>query len=331
MARSTHRPRDPMIPNIVTRWLGTKSPTYKLSSSYIEEYPIFKTFNKKFFTAHQLPKKSITYRYNPKQSVQSSEIKKLVEKLIDEVNQGKKVFSDFVTIRKSNFNFKSLSGLLIVKCKRHPFVVKLFIENPETFIKHNSKGFEPIFFFYMAGGINRHLLGFTRVKNLEDVKKRINSHHQWSKRVTLPRKWFILPKKSRWIEITGTNLGTKKTQKIAIPATYCVISDWVNAEKRTSIFNRDNRRTCMKLCNYLEVIVDPHIDNFLIEKGTGKLAIVDTEHFLSVVGMKKRRKFRGYFSWYCYLVSKCVKAMFCRSKAARKDAQLTKSETELRY
>ena len=87
----------------------------------------------------------------------------------------------------------------------------------------------------------------------------------------------------------------------------------------------------MKLCNHLGLAIDPHINNFMIEKNTGKIAIVDTEHFLTLVGIKKRVKFRGYFSWGIYLAGKCAKALFLRDKATRKQAQLVQSNFELTY
>ena len=69
----------------------------------------------------------------------------------------------------------------------------------------------------------------------------------------------------------------------------------------------------------------------MIEKGTGKIAIVDTEHFLSLVGIKEKMKFKWYFSWGLYLAGKCAKALFLRDKASRKRAQLMSSNTELTY
>lgn len=326
-----HRPKNVSIPYIKTKWVGQKEPSYTLKNSHLEEYPVFKTFNEKFFNLHLLPSKKITYRYNSKKTVLGEELKKIVNKLIDEILDGKKKYADFIVLRERDFNQKKKSGLIILKCKHHPFVVKIFMENPRSFVQHKSKGFVPFFFFYMAGGINRHLLGFTRIKNLENMQKLLNQSQRWSKIVTMPRKWFFLPKKNRWIEISGKNIGKKKEQKIKVPGTYCVVSDWVDAERRSSVFKRDDRRTCMELCNYLELAIDPHIDNFLIERKTKKIAIVDTEHFLSVVGMKKKRKFTGYFSWGIYLAKSCAKAMFFRSKADRKFAQTSKSETELKY
>ena len=77
--------------------------------------------------------------------------------------------------------------------------------------------------------------------------------------------------------------------------------------------------------------IDPHIDNFLVERGTKKLAIIDTEHFLTLVGFKKKVQFNGYLSWGTHLAMKCAKAIFFRSKKGRKHARLVKAETELQY
>jgi len=329
--RSVHRPKIPSLPHIETRWLGQSSPYYTLSDSHLEQYPLFGTFNKKYFYDHLLPNDTISYRYNPKKSVRGTEIKQLIETLIKEIKQKKKSFTHFDVIRRSNFNRKKCSGLLIAKCKHHPFVVKMFMETPESFIMYNAKGFEPTFLFYMAGGINRHLLGFTRIKNLENINKLVASSKEWAHRITFPRKWFVLPNQPQWLEIKGDNIGKKKKQYIAIPATYCVVSDWIDGEKTPSIFNKDDRKMCMKLCNFLELSIDPHIDNFIIERSTKKIAIIDTEHFYTVVGIKKKKKFRGYFSWLTYLAGQCTHAMYFRNKADRKQIQLVQSKTRLRY
>lgn len=331
LGRSVHRPKEKNIPKIETHWLGQTSPSYVLHSSHLEEYPIFKTFNKVFFQENMLPNRNISYRYAPQKSVPGKKIKRLVESLINEIQKKKKRFSDFEVLCKKDFNHSKRSGLIILKCKHHPFVVKLSIENPKTFVQYRSKGFIPTFCFFMAGGVNRHLVGFTRIKNLHIMQKLIADSSEWANRITFPRKWFFLPKQARWIEIVGTNIGTKKTQKIAVPGTYCIISDWIDAQRKTSVFNRNDRKTCMKLCNHLGLAIDPHINNFMIESGTGKIAIVDTEHFLTLVGIKEKMKFRGYFSWGLYLAGKCAKAMFLRDKATRKRAQLAKSDFELVY
>ena len=329
--RSVLRPKNKSIPTIKTRWFQTEDSPYILRNSHLEEYAIFRTFNEEYFFQNILPTENISYRYKPEKFVDGATLRKMVDDVLKEIELKKKEYRDFIVLRKLNFNRRKKSGLLILKCKHHPFVVKIFIETPKSFMMHNSKGFVPIFLFYMAGGINRHLLGFTRIKNLENLQKRLGESPRWSQLVTMPRKWFLLPQKNKWIEIEGTNIGGKKKQTTKIPGTYCVISDFVDAERRTSVFNSKDRKICMELCNYLELAIDPHIDNFMIERNTKKIAIVDTEHFLTVVGMKEKKQFTSYFLWGVDLAKSCGTAMFFRTKKARKLVQLKKSETELTY
>jgi len=321
LGRSVLRPKDPTIPRIETSWTNEDSEFYTLRNSHLEEYPIFKTFNHKFFFQNLLPEGKIFYRYEPKKYVTGKTIEKIINNVFKEIEQKKKKYKDFIILRRRDFNRRKKSGLLILKCKKYPFVVKIFKENPKSFVLHKTKGIIPTFFFYMSGGINRHLLGFTRIKNLQDMQKRLNKSPLWKNKVTMPRKWFILPKSNRWMNISGFNIGKKRKQKIKVPGIYCLVSDWVDGERTTSVFSSKDRQTCMQLCNYLELAIDPHIDNFMIERNTGKVAIVDTEHFLSVVGMRKKKTFRGYFSWGVYLANIALESMFFRTKKRRKVLQ----------
>ncbi len=331
LGRSVHRPKDDSLARIDVRWRGQSKPVYTLRDSHLEKYPIFGTFNETFFNKHQLPDSFLAYRYAPTKKVRGKTLKNYINSLIKEISQKKKKFTDFTVLRSRDFNRRKCSGLIILKCKHHPFVVKIFMENPKTFIMHGSKGIIPAFFFYMSGGVNRHLLGFTRIKNLQLMQVKVQKNKKWKNQVVFPRKWFYLPEKSRWLEITGTNIGTKK-QKIAIPATYCLVSDWIDSERTATVFNRSDRKRCMSLCNCLELGIDPHIDNFLIERKTKKIAIVDTEHFPTVVGIKKKREFRGYFSWISRLGIDCAKSLFFRNKEKRKNVQkMELTETQLLY
>ena len=268
-----------------------------------------------------LPKGTISFRNKPSESVQGKVLTDLVEELLVEVQKKKKKFKHFTVLRKVNFNTKLRCGLLILKFKDHPFVLKLFIENPKTFVNPYAKGFEPMCFFVMAGGINRHLTGFTRIKNLGQVRKKIQTHDHWSKIIDFPRKWFWLPNNSRWIEITGHNIGNKKKLTTKLPSVYGIIADAIKADKTFSLFNKNEKKVGMELCNYLEHAIDPHIDNFMREKATNKIIMVDTEHFPSVVGLKQKNEFHNYISWYTFLALKCSKDGFFRTKRERKEAQ----------
>ncbi|MCA9769899.1 hypothetical protein KC460_00855 [Candidatus Dependentiae bacterium] len=328
-SRSIHRPIDPLIPRITTRWVGNKE-KFSFQDSHLEEYALFKLFDKRFLFFHQLPKTQILYRHHIDKCVTSDLLEKEIQQLIKEVHGGKREFTHFTVLQEKNFNRHLASGLLIVKFKKYPFVVKLFIETPSSFVKPFDKGWEPRFIFFMSGGVNRHLTGFTRIKNLELINKKIRSSKKWSKFVDTPRKWFWVPPKSKWIELAGYNIGGKEKQKIRFPGTYCIIADAIKPERIFSVFNPKERKIALELYNYLDILVDAHINNFMIEKGTKKLVIVDTEHFPTVVGFRKRPpKCKNYTSWYLQLSSKCGKETFFRTKKERRAAQTVPNEMQL--
>lgn len=306
-----HRPKDPRTPEITTRLLGEKK-TYKLSSRHLEKYPIFETFDKDFLMEQAIPGK---ISFDQGQSVDSKILKDQIEVLLKEVRKKKKNYSHFTILVDHNFNRWQQCGLLIVKFNDYPLVLKLFMENPKSFVKPFDKGFEPTFFFYMGGGVNRHLSGFTRIKNLHVINERLAQSAYWSERVVTPRKWFWMPKKAEWMEITGKNIGPEKTIMTHIPAVYGIVADAIDCGESLSMYNKEHTRMSLDLCNYLDMWIDPHIPNFMFERTTGKIAIVDTEHFPTMVGLKEIPRFDNYTSYYMYLIDKCSKDMiFCTKK-----------------
>ncbi len=318
-ARSIYRPKDPFMPEIITRWAGDTT-FYSMRRYHLEEYPLFNLFDLKFFNEHLLPdNNTITYRYEPTQSVNTQDLISKIEELLTEIKQGKHKFSHFMILQSKDYNFKKMSGLLIVKFNDYPFVVKLFIETPDSFISPFDKGIEPIFCFFMSGGINRHLLGFTRIKNREIIINRLTSS-SWSTRVDIPRKWHWIPKNTRWIELSGINIGgVSKKQAIIFPGTYCVIADAIEAERTPSLFNMHDKQMALDLCNFLDIWIDPHMQNFLIEKKSKKFVIVDTEHFPSFTGLREKINFDSYSNWYLYLAGKCWRNTFMQTKKERRN------------
>ena len=328
--RSTHRPKSFETPHLQVSWLGNSKKHY-LKNENLEEDPIFNTYDKAFLSQYKIPEK-ITYRGNPKKWVKKETLENLLENLLEEIQEKKKKhfkkrkknkdseFTNFKILRSSNFNRKRQCGCLIVQFKNYPFVAKLFKENPESFVHPYSKGLVPMLFFNMGGGTNRHLLGFTRIKNLEEIKEKIAKSDKWTDSITSPRKWFWTPKDSGPIEIIGKNIEGKKEIKTVIPGTYFIIADAIELEgKSFSIFNKEQRETCMALCNFLDVSIDPHIDNFILEKGTNKIAMIDTEHFPTLIGFKEKQQFSGYFSWISQLAVKFINDMFFRPKNYRRN------------
>ncbi len=321
-ARSALRKRDPLCPSITTRWAGQNSKTYFLRDSNLEITPIFHLYDQVFFEENLLPPGQISFRHDTQHSVSGKELSGMIENLLQEVYRGKKTYTNFEVLKNRDFNVSKQAGLLVVRCKKYPFVVKLFMETPRSFIRPYNKGFEPACFFIIGGGATRHFIGFTRVKNLHAIQKRIKKSPYWSERVDTPRKWFWQPEKPKTLEITGYNIGGYEKLTVNVPGVYAIVTDEVKFERDFSIFSAEDRAIAIDLCNYLLCRIDPHITNFLIEKDTKKIAIIDTEHFPSLVGFKKRPRITSYTSWYLHLFFKFIKDRFCRTKKDRRNLQL---------
>ena len=325
--RSIYRPSDPLLPSIIAKWQDDDK-IYKLSKYHLEEYPLFCLFDKEYFEKNILPTGQINFRYNPNQAVNTQQLTDLIIDLLNEIKKGKRNFTHFSILQSKDYNFNKSSGLLIVKFKKYPFVVKLFVETPESFVSPFDKGIEPIFCFFMSGGINRHLLGFTRLKNREIIMQRI-AKSPWARNVDIPRKWHWVPPDSRWIEMHGFNIGQVKEHVIQFPGTYCIIADAIEHDHMASLFNSNDKKMALDLCNYLDVWIDPHMKNFMIEKESKKFIIVDTEHFPSFTGLKEKVTFESYTNWYLYLTGKCWRNTFMQTKKERHNPKKPHPEMSL--
>lgn len=315
--RSIHRPVDTTMPSISTYWQHNKTQHYTMKSPYLEAYPFFEIYDETYLRKFHLPTE-ITFRYNKAQKIQSSILNKRLEKLVQEVNLKTTVYSDFTIIRETDFNRNRRSGCIILEDKTYPFVVKLFTETPDSFVKPYRKGFYPMFFYIMGGGINRHLSGLTRIKNAQDIQAIISANPYWASRVDIPRKWFWTPENVRMITIVGENIGRHNHITTNIPSTYCIVADAIEIERSMTLVNAEDRIESMALCNTAKYMIDPHIDNFMIEKNTNKIILVDTEHFPSMVGFKKEiREYTSQTAWYLDLSLKCANDMFFRDKERR--------------
>lgn len=317
--RSMWRTKDPLMPTLTTRWADGTT-TYRLRTYYLELHPVFSKFDFDYFMNHLVPEGPISYRTDPSKSVDGTLLKKLAEEVVQEIKRKKTVFKHFTTIKKSNFNERLSSGLIILKYKAYPFVLKLFVKTPETFVKQ-SEGIIPTFFFRMGGGINRHLSGFTRIKNVEEIQKKIDGDPFWAARIDTPRKWFWLPKKSHWIELRGTNIGPEGEPTTKLPATYGIIADEIKSDKTLSLRKGADRETALEFAHYVGNRVDAHVDNFMREKVSGKIVLVDTEHFPTMIGLKEPMYYEDYTSWYKQLINKCLKDTFLRHKKLRRELQ----------
>ena len=319
--RSLLRPQEP-IPEVVTCWADNPVKQYSLRDSHLESGPLFQTFDKNYFDTHRLPAGNISYRNQPKHTVRGSQLAEAIEQVVAEIFAKKKRFANFVILKDVDFNYGNLSGCIILRFRNHPFVLKLFIENPKSFVHPYSKGIEPSCFFIMGGGIMRHLTGFTRISNLEDIKTLVAQDPYWSKVIDTPRKWFWAPVKQRWIGVVGTNMGTQKVQRTQLPSIYGIIADEIKITKKVTLLQSEQALRCMRFCQFTQYRIDPHIQNFRIEKETGKLVLIDTENFRALVGLKDRFVVDSYFDWYVRLTTKCLNDKFFRNKEDRRLAQL---------
>ena len=320
-ARSLHRTEHQTIPHITVCWSDDRKEKACLRDSHLEQYPLFELFDKHYFEEHLIPDVTITPRNNKKNMVQGKQLKEHLEVLLREIKTKKKKYTHFELLTDKNFNRHKRAGMLILRYKHGPYIIKASIETPQSFIDPFCKGLDNVWFFPMGGGINRHLAGLTRVKNQENVKRKLSLDPYWNEKVDVPRKWYWLPESPRWLVINGDNIGPKKKQSIEIPGAYAIIADAIDVERELELHNEDDTQLALNLCNYLEHAVDAHINNFVVEKETKKVVIIDTEHFLSVIGIKEKVHVDSYFDWYMYLIKKCGNAWFFRTKKERLAAQ----------
>jgi len=317
-ARSIHRPVETNIPHIKAYW-NEQSPAFHLTDRHIREYPIF-TVNAQACYRYALPDTPITFSTNKTKKVTGMSLKQDLETLVQEIKDGRSVFSRFRTLCKPDFRRHKGNpcGLIILEHKYYPFVVKLYIEQPETFINPFCKGFVPVFFFFMAGGSNRHITGLTRIPNLHRVQQALSAHQLWRNRVKTPRKWFWEPRNARFFQVEGTNIGSNnKPLKNKFPHVYAVIADKIDMVECQHLTNKVKNKTIIKLCNDLNLAIDPHENNFIfqIDPITKRpiIVIVDTEHFLTMVGVTGKQQFTGHADFYLSLIKKCAGDIFlCR-------------------
>jgi len=326
--RSIHRPYDPCMPEITTFWTDdnsnpTKKKTYSLRSYYLSEWAIFGRYDKELLEKNQLPAQ-ISYHYEPNKSVNAEKLNALIEDFIQELSTATKKraqFKNFIILKDRNFNYKMNAGLIIVKFNDYPFVLKLFIEKPATFTKPFAKGFETGVFFIMGDGITRYLAGFTRIPNLLSIQQKITADPYWSQHIVLPRKWYWTPRNNRTFTVTGKNIGTNPEQSIEFPSIYAVICDEIQIERQLHTYHKRDRAIVKEIVQFLGNRIDPHVYNFFIEKGTGKTAIIDTEHIASMIGLHEPIEFHNNTQWYCSLAKKCTYDALFRTKKYRRDIQ----------
>ncbi len=352
--RSIHRTPE-ATPEITVYWRDDQTEKYRLRDSHLEEGAVFHTFDREYFESHMLPSGVIPYRYEPKKSIETSVLKKLLEELVCEMQAGKTVFTHFEPLKKNEFNTHSRTGFIVVKFKDYPFVAKVFVEEPSSFVDPYSRGFRPMCIYFMSGGVMRHSTGFGRIPNLDIIRKHVADDPCWDALITMPDKWFWQPDNVRQLVVEGKNIGPNPSMKVTLPSVYAIVADLIIPEKRMSLISKKDARLCLDLCHYCDYCIDPNISNFVLERNieprTKKytvpipdnannhqrmvanymqelldddlsLCIYDTEHFRTLVGIKDAPfHTSNYVSWYLKLSKKFMRDKFFKFKYERIEAQ----------
>lgn len=332
-SRSIYRPIDPLKPELNTYWEtgNNQNEKYQLKFYCFEYYAIFRSYDHYHFMSNLLPQGKIKYRNDETNSVDGQTLDLMISEFIEELEAHKKFFKNFKILKRQDFNAREVSGNLVAAFKDYPFIIKLFIENPKSFLSPYSKGWQSALLYQMNGGINRYINGFLRIKNLNRTKEKVMKDKKWSKEILFHRKWFWIGKHP-WFIVEGKNIGpseaisnniynSNQQLKIKIPSVYCIVADKIDRKDEFHISNKKERTFALSLCNFLENGIDPHIDNFVIENKTNKVIIIDTEHFPSMVGLKKPLHVSNYLEWYAKLFYKGISDNFLRSKNFRRQLQ----------
>lgn len=316
--RTIFRKQPSNLPKITIYQDNNPDQTYTLCDSHLRNFPLFEAYNEQYLLTHQLPTPRVNFRNQAEKSISTKELLDQIETVVTQLQTGQTSFPNFKILKKRDFNFKTHCGLIVLKFKHAPFVVKIFIESAQGMTRPYSKSFFQTSMF-ITGGTNRHLNGFTRIKNAEDIRIKIAESPIWKDQIELPRKWFWLPSKPQWLHITGYHIGGQAVQTKRIPAVFAIIADEIIAHPTQTI----SRKDCLKICKDLNFISDPHHNNFRIEAGTGKLLIYDTEHFPTLMGkygsaFKPAQKPAG---WYVNLAHKYISEQFGANKTDRAKRQ----------
>lgn len=325
--RDPRRPKDPTIPTIIVcstdpefekTWISHNSESsaknqsvFQYSSRFLRLRPIKKGFDYDFFKQHLLPEKIIQFR-NKLGNVSGSVLSKLANDLVEEIKVGQKKFTHFTILKDKDFNYKTFSGLLILKFNQYPFVIKLSIEHPHTMVQPFSKNIETTGIF-ISGGNLRHLSNFTRITNLHRIKNMLSYNPFYVKNLDFPRKWYWQPIKSYDLKIQWKCNGNE--EEIFIPSIYATISDFIETEPNQP--QNELNKLAMKVATDTGFLIDPHSGNIVIEQGSHTYVLLDTEDFRLMAGLEQSMKATKYIGWYLELMSNGLKTLCFRNKQQR--------------
>ncbi len=319
------------LPSITTFWTASPEKKFTLRHSRLEKWAIFERYSPEELKTYALPQ-NILISNNT--TISKKQLDTLCKSLINELEEKRKQIhslTHFTILKDADFNYQEGYGNLIVKCKDYPLVIKLFRETPQSFVRPFSRGIVPSFLFSMGGGINRFLAGFTRIPNLYSIQKILNENPEWKKRIHLPRKWYWLADDTRYFTIQGKNFGDdpQTLYTITVPATYAIISDYIPCKKTFSLKSSEDRSCAIQLQTLFKNKIDPHICNFFFDEA-GKIAIIDTEHFASIMGLDESDIFTNYGHLVFGLGNRFITRTLFQNKAERRTRTRQKTPQILR-
>lgn len=329
-SRSIHRPKNSSTPSISIRpsdqsiadsWLAIKTKkhlkskkNHTLKNQFLRIKPLIQGFDSQIFQQYHIPSNEQILFKNKKGSVDSSILQELAEEVLEEIKVGQKEFNHFTVLKCKDFNFKSLSGLIVLKYKDYPFVLKLSIEHPHTMVQPYTKSFEATALF-MIGGTLRHLSNFTRITNLHDLQRILKFNPYYTDKIDFPRKWYWRPEHNYDLLVTWNQTPHRAEEKITIPSAYAVISDLVDIDE--SYPQKELTNMAMKVAIDTRFLIDPHSGNTVMDKSTHKFTMLDTENFKMMTGLEHTMSAKTYAGWYAELVSSSLKKYCGRTKKER--------------
>jgi len=290
---------------ITTHWVNQPE-MFQSRGKHFRYKPLFESFDKDFFETHLLPQNAITYRNDISKTVHGSHLDSLINQALSQLRDGKKQLTHFTIIKELEFNRSKLAGCMVLKFNDYPFVLKLFIETPQSFHRPRDKGFRHGQLSHISGGINRYLAGFGRIKNLEATQQYIIQNPQLSANIDFPRKWFWQPQKNKWFVLNGKGFGPQEFS-VKLPEVYGIVTDEIVTTAPLHYVRKHYGRHIFKFCKSLKFNIDPNMKNFRLEQGTNKLVLIDTEHFPTLLGLTEELQVDNYFSLHLFIGFKVIK------------------------
>lgn len=324
--RDARRPVDIITPKITVTasdpclaksWMTASQTEYSPNQSYyllnnfLRLKPIKNGFDAQFFQQNYLPQDLIHFR-DHSGIVQTSTLSKLANEVIEAIKMGQRDFKHFKILKDRDFNYATLSGLLVLKYKDYPFVIKISIEHPHTIIKPFSKSYEAAGMFVVGGNL-RHLSNFTRIMNLKRIQKILFHNPFYIQNIDFPRKWYWLPDCSYDLKIEWS--CNHKHDVISIPSIYAVISDFIETESQQP--QNELNKLSMKVARDVGFLIDPHAGNMVVEKNTRKYILLDTEDFRLMTGLSASMNANKYIGWWIEMIGTSAKTCFLRTKKQR--------------